>query len=66
MAVGGEAWFVDMLALRVGYKTGDEEIGSLSFGAGFRYSDFQLDYAYADHGSFDVAHRLSLMMAFGN
>lgn len=66
VAVGGEAWFVDMLALRVGYKTGDEESGSLSFGAGFRYSDFQLDYAYADHGSFDVAHRLSLMMAFGD
>jgi len=65
VALGGEVWLADMLALRAGYTTGEQESGSLSFGAGFRYSDFQLDYTYADHGEFDVAHRLSFMVAFG-
>ncbi len=64
VAAGGEAWFVDMLAIRAGYRTGDEEKGSLSYGAGFRYSDFQLDYAYSDHGSLEATHRISLTMAF--
>lgn len=66
VAVGGEVWVYEMLALRVGYRTGDEEKGSLSYGAGFRYSDFQLDYAYADHGNLEATHRISLMMAFGD
>ncbi|MCK4409163.1 MAG: PorV/PorQ family protein [Candidatus Eisenbacteria sp.] len=66
LAVGGEAWFAEMLALRAGYKTGDTESGSLSFGAGFRFSDFQLDYTYADHGDLDVTHRLSLTVGFGD
>ena len=64
VAVGGEVWFVDMLALRAGYKTG-VEMGNLSFGAGFRISDFQLDYTYTDHEDFDATHRISLTMAFG-
>jgi len=64
MAFGGEVWVYDMLALRVGYKTGIE-MGNLSYGAGFKYSDFQLDYAYTDHDTFEGTHRISLMMAFG-
>jgi hypothetical protein len=64
MAFGGEVWAYDMLALRVGYKTG-VEMGNLSYGAGFKYSDFQLDYAYTDHDTFEGTHRISLMMAFG-
>jgi len=64
MAFGGEVWVYDMLALRVGYKTGIE-MGNLSYGAGFKYSDFQLDYAYTDHDTFEGTHRISLMMGFG-
>lgn len=63
-ALGGEVWVYDMLALRAGYKTG-VEMGNLSYGAGFRYSDFQLDYTYTDHEDFDATHRISLTMAFG-
>jgi hypothetical protein len=63
-AFGGEAWFYKMLALRVGYKTG-VEMGNLAYGAGFRYSDFQLDYTYTDHEDLDTSHRISLTMAFG-
>lgn len=64
VAVGGEVWVFDMLALRAGYRTG-VEMGNLSYGAGFRYSDFQLDYTYTDHEDFESTHRISLTMAFG-
>jgi hypothetical protein len=59
VAVGGEVWFVDMLALRAGYRTG-VDMGNLSFGAGFRISDFQLDYTYTDHESQGSSNRLSI------
>jgi hypothetical protein len=63
-AFGGELWFYKMLALRAGYKTG-VEMGNLSYGAGFKYSDFQLDYTYTDHEDLSASHRISLTMAFG-
>jgi hypothetical protein len=64
-AVGGEVWFYKMLALRAGYQTGLIDTGNLSFGAGFKYSDFQLDYTYTDHEDLSSSHRISLTMAFG-
>lgn len=64
MGVGGEVWVYDVLALRAGYKTGPET-GNLSYGAGFKYSDFQLDYTYADFEDLGATHRISLTMAFG-
>jgi hypothetical protein len=64
MGVGGEVWVYDVLALRVGYKTGPET-GNLSYGAGFKYSDFQLDYTYADYEDLGATHRISLTMGFG-
>jgi len=63
VAVGGEVWVYDMLALRAGYKTG-VEMGSLGYGAGFKFSDFQLDYTYTDHEDLKTTHRISLTMAF--
>jgi hypothetical protein len=65
VGVGGEIWVYDTLALRAGYRTGSE-MGNLSYGAGFRYSDFQLDYTYADYEDLEATHRISLTMAFGN
>jgi hypothetical protein len=35
-------------------------MGNLSFGAGFRISDFQLDYTYTDHESQGSSNRLSI------
>jgi hypothetical protein len=64
MAVGGEVWVYNTLALRAGYKSG-AEMGNLSYGAGFKYSDFQLDYTYTDYEDLDATHRISLTMAFG-
>jgi len=65
VGVGGEVWVYKTLALRAGYKTG-AEFGNLSYGAGFRYSDFQLDYTYTDYEDLDATHRISLTMAFGD
>jgi hypothetical protein len=64
-AVGGEVWVVETLALRAGYRTGSE-FGNLGFGAGFKYSDFQLDYTYADYEDLLATHRISLTMGFGD
>ena len=65
VAVGGEVWVYKMLALRAGYN-GASEMGNLSYGAGFRYSDFQLDYTYTDHEDLNETHRISLTVAFGD
>ncbi len=65
LGVGGEVWIYEMLALRAGYKTGSE-MGNLSYGAGFAYSDFQLDYTYSDYEDLEATHRISLTMAFGD
>lgn len=64
MGVGGEIWVYDMMALRVGYRTGID-MGNLSYGAGFKYSDFGLDYTYTDYKDLEATHRISLTMAFG-
>jgi len=66
VGVGGEVWVYEMLALRVGYSTASES-GNLRYGAGFRYSDFQLDYTYTDFDEYNEdTHRISLTMAFGD
>jgi len=65
VALGGEVWLYDVLALRAGYRSGMEQ-GNLTYGAGFKYSDFQLDYTYADYEDLEATHRISLTMGFGN
>lgn len=65
VGVGGEIWVYEVLALRAGYTTGTE-MGNLSFGAGFRYSDFQLDYTFTGYEDLDAMHRISFTMAFGD
>lgn len=64
VGVGGEVWVHDVLALRAGYRTGTE-MGNFSFGAGFRYSDFQLDYTFTGYEDLEAMHRISFTMAFG-
>lgn len=61
---GAEVNYRQALSLRVGYMTGYES-RSYTAGVGFRYSQFQLDYAFAptkyDLGS---THTFSLMIEF--
>jgi len=64
-AGGGEVWIYHMLALRAGYQSGTD-FGNFAYGAGFRYSDFQLDYTYTDYKELESTHRISLGMMFGS
>lgn len=67
--VGGEYYFMDLVALRAGYITGaDEEGMSLGAGAAKEYNmDGGLigaDYAYTPFGVFGTVHRFSLHVTF--
>ncbi|NOY57431.1 MAG: PorV/PorQ family protein [Calditrichaeota bacterium] len=65
--VGGEYWFMDMFAIRAGYKFNyDEE--SLTGGVGFKSNlggiDVKIGYSYSDFGVFDAVNRISLGITF--
>ena len=65
--LGTEYWFMNMVALRGGYKFNyDEE--SFSFGLGVKLNvgglDLKLDYAYSDFGEFDNVNRISFGASF--
>lgn len=63
--VGAEYWLADVFALRVGYDSMNEAGNGMTAGAGFRYQDMELDYAWVDGGPLDDAHRVSLDFKFG-
>lgn len=65
---GGEYWFQDMLALRVGYKLNMDE-GGFTAGAGFKWpfsasGKFSVDYAFNDLGRLNSVHRVSTSLTF--
>ncbi len=68
--VGAEGWLFDMIALRAGYKIGNDVIGygsegGLTFGVGFKFSDLiSFDYAYNDLKDFGKAHRFATTFTF--
>lgn len=63
--VGGEFLFMDMLALRAGYKYNYDEEG-LTLGAGIQYSlsgiNVKIDYAYSAMQIFDTVNRVSISL----
>jgi len=59
ISLGGEYLFMDMLALRAGYVSGQDEYG-LSMGFGIQQFGFSFDYAYTPFGLFDVVHRITV------
>jgi len=67
MHFGAEYLFMDMFALRAGYKTNyDEEGLTAGFGINYKVSNIQLkvDYAYSSFGIFDAVNRFSLGFSF--
>jgi len=62
---GAEYWLGDMFALRLGYDGMNEAGNGMTAGAGFRYQDLEIDYAWVDGGDLDDAHRISLNFVFG-
>lgn len=61
--VGGEFLFMDMLAIRAGYKYNYDEEG-LTLGAGIQYGisgvNIKIDYAYSTMQIFDTVNRVSI------
>lgn len=66
---GIEGWVADLLVLRGGYSTkgadyrsggGGDILAGLTTGLGFRFRQYQLDYAFIPMVELGMAHRLSL------
>jgi hypothetical protein len=70
VSLGMEYDYHELFSLRGGYRDLFLEAaeGGLTFGAGFRYRldpvDYRLDYAWADYGLLDAAHRITLGVSF--
>lgn len=62
--VGLEWWIGNILALRAGYRTGQDVGSGVSCGAGFKISNVQLGYAWVPYGDLGNAHRISLNLRF--
>ena len=66
MNIGAEYWFKNILSGRIGY-TKDLKMESnvgLSFGGGFKYDMYQIDYAFVPFGDLGNSHRVSLSVNF--
>lgn len=62
IAVGAECRLVELLALRLGYRTGSDMVGfaHLRAGLGVRFRGIGVDYAFAPYGKLGLTHRISL------
>ena len=64
--VGAEAWvWPEHLALRVGANSANDVGNSLTVGAGFRWKDLEMDYAYIPFGELGDQNLFSLAYYFG-
>jgi len=65
--LGAEYFFMNMIALRAGYKFNYDEEG-LAAGVGFKNNlggvDVEIGYSYSDFGAFDSVNRLSFGVSF--
>jgi len=61
---GLEWWIGDILALRAGYRTGQDVGSGISYGVGLKISKINLDYAYVPYGDLGNTHRVSLGIKF--
>ncbi|MBA7523689.1 hypothetical protein ES705_15822 [subsurface metagenome] len=59
VAFGGEYWFKNTIAFRLGYGKGD-----INFGLGFLYRWLQADYAFTPH-DLGLSHKFSITLKFG-
>lgn len=61
--LGAEYWFFDMVALRAGLKAGHTL--QPSAGAGIKYKNFELNYAFVNYDELGATHRFSLLFSWG-
>jgi len=62
---GIEYWVRDLIALRLGYKSGEDLGKGVSFGGGIKVNIFQLDYALVHFGELGYTHRIGIVTRFG-
>lgn len=65
--IGVEHWYGNF-ALRAGYKTDFiqdiDALSGLSVGLGFKWQNYQADYAFVPYGDLGFTHRVSLLLKF--
>jgi len=61
---GLEWWIGNILALRAGYRTGQDVGSGISYGVGLRISTINLDYVYVPYGDLGNTQRVSLGINF--
>ena len=61
---GLEWWIGNVLALRAGYRTGQDTGSGISYGAGFKIGKISLDYAHVPYGDLGNIQRISLGIKF--
>jgi len=65
VAFGGEYWFKDVVALRLGYN-GENNVGKgLRLGVGIKLRQLLFDYAYGGFGDFGATHRIGITLRWG-
>ncbi|MFW6210489.1 MAG: OmpA family protein, partial [bacterium] len=62
-SIGAEYWFADIFAFRTGYKTG--AFNQVSLGAGLKYKNYELNYAFINYDELGASHRFSLLYRWG-
>lgn len=63
---GVELWPVELVGLRVGYRSAGAEVGEgLTAGLGMKWQGLNLDYAYVPFGELGDAHRVSATVRWG-
>ncbi len=60
--LGFEYWLAEILALRMGYRSGSNVDGfsGLRAGLGIKHKGFGIDYAFAPYGSLGMSHRVTV------
>jgi len=61
--LGAEYLYKDTIVGRIGYQFG-RDVGGLSTGIGFKFSNYRLDYAFAPYDKLGNTHRISLNRQF--
>lgn len=64
--LGLESWFIDMIALRLGYKLNlnKNDLGNISLGVGLEIKQFSISYAFVPYKYLNNTHRFSAGIRF--
>ena len=62
---GAEYWILNLVGVRVGYKTGQDIGLGLRAGLGLKMNIFQFDFAYAGYDKLGDTFRLGMTLKFG-